>query len=72
VAKVGSAALSGVTEVDGAGQIVALVAVTGVVDDVDDVIEPGASAVACGNARSRGSLGTIGCGWWRSPRKLSS
>ena len=32
--EVGSAARSGVTEVDGAGQVVALVAVTGTVDDV--------------------------------------
>ena len=40
--EVGSAARSGVTEVDGAGQVVALVAVTGVEDDVNDVIEPGA------------------------------
>ena len=61
-AKVGSAALSGVTEVDGAGQIVALVAVTGVVDDVDDVIEPGAFRRSL---RERQVKGVLGHDWLR-------
>ena len=62
-AKVGSAALSGVTEVDGAGQIVALVAVTGVVDDVDDVIEPGAFRRSL---RERQVKGVLGHDWLRA------
>ena len=61
-AKVGSAALSGVTEVDGAGQIVALVAVTGVVDDVDDVIECGAFRRSL---RERQVKGVLGHDWLR-------
>lgn len=52
-----STALSGVTEVDGAGHVVALVAVTGIVDDVQDVIEPGAFRRTIKERRVRGVLG---------------
>jgi hypothetical protein len=48
------AALSGVTEVDGAG---ALVAVTGVEDDVSDVIESGAFRASLRERKVRGVLG---------------
>ena len=61
--EVGSAARSGVTEVDGAGQVVALVAVTGTVDDVNDVIEPGAFRRSL---RERQVKGVLGHDWLRA------
>jgi hypothetical protein len=54
--EVGSPARSEVTEVDGAGQVVALVAVTGV---EDDVIEPGAFRRTLRERQVKGILGTL-------------
>jgi len=57
------AALSRVTEVDDAGELVALVAVTGVEDDVRDVIEPGAFRSTLRERQVRGVLGHV----WNRP-----
>ncbi len=61
-AKVGSPARSGMTKVDSAGQVVALVAVTGVEDDANDVIEPGAFRRTL---RERQVQGVLGHDWNR-------
>jgi len=60
--EVGSAARSGVTEVDSAGQIVALVAVTGIVDDQNDLLECG---VFRRSLRERQVKGVLGHDWNR-------
>ncbi len=53
----GSAARSGVTEVGDAVEVVALVAVTGIKDDVNDVIEPGAFRPRLFERPVKGALG---------------
>jgi hypothetical protein len=65
----GSAARSGVTEVGDAVEVVALVAVTGIKDDVNDVIEPGAFRPRLFERPVKGPSGTTGSVLSLSPRK---